>query len=253
VARRLDLDVDSAPPAVTVLGRLTQAEPACWTFGFCRADGGGFVGASPELLVSKRAGRVASYPLAGTVALGEDALAADALLGSDKTLEEHALVVADVATILSGLCDQLEVPESPSPVPLRTMAHLGTRIEGTLRGSTGWPSALDLVAALHPTPAVGGVPRRDALTLIAELEPGPRGPWAGPVGWMDADGDGDWVIGIRSATLEQRSVTVWAGAGIVAASDPQAELAETTVKLTTVIEEILPGSTAVLSPCSTTS
>jgi isochorismate synthase EntC len=127
------------------------------------------------------------------------------------------------------------------------MAHLGTRIEGRLLTEQGAvPSALELAVALHPTPAVGGVPRADALALIAALEPGPRGPWAGPVGWVDARGDGDWVVGLRSATLAGTTATIWAGAGIVAASDPESELAETTVKLTPVLEGLCPGASALL-------
>jgi isochorismate synthase EntC len=131
------------------------------------------------------------------------------------------------------------------------MAHLGTRIEGRLLEEGGHvPSALELVAELHPTPAVGGVPRAQALKLITALEPGPRGPWAGPVGWVDADGDGDWVIGLRSATIAANRVILWAGAGIVAASDPEAELAETTVKLVPVLEGLAPGSSSLLERSS---
>jgi menaquinone-specific isochorismate synthase len=108
------------------------------------------------------------------------------------------------------------------------------------------PSVLELVAALHPTPAVGGVPRDDALALIAALEPGPRGSWAGPLGWIDAAGDGDWVVGLRSATLSGATATVWAGAGIVAASDPEAEQAEVAVKLAPVLEGLAPGCSTLL-------
>ena len=252
LARRLVVETDWAVSPSAMLERLADDEPSCTAF-LLRHDGRAFVGASPELLVSRRGHSVLSHPLAGTIAL---ALArgsidrGDRLLGSAKDLEEHELVVADIAGVLDPLCRELIVPGEPSVVPLRTMAHLGTRIEGRLLTEQGAvPSALELAVALHPTPAVGGVPRADALALIAALEPGPRGPWAGPVGWVDARGDGDWVVGLRSATLAGTTATIWAGAGIVAASDPESELAETTVKLTPVLEGLAPGSSALLETC----
>jgi isochorismate synthase len=234
-----------------MLERVADDEPSCTTFLLPLPEGT-FVGASPELLVSRRDRVVVSHPLAGTIALRAARGTidrGDGLLGSTKDLEEHELVVADIAGVLDPRCSELVVPSQPSVVPLRTMAHLGTRIEGLLSERGGVPSVLELVAALHPTPAVGGVPRTEALALIKELEPGPRGPWAGPVGWVDAAGNGDWVVGLRSATLAGSTATIWAGAGIVAASDPEAELAETTVKLAPVFEGLSPGASALLDGC----
>jgi len=240
LARRLTVEIGPSVPGA-VLARLAAAEPSSTAFLLGRPDGA-FVGASPELLVSRRGHTVLSHPLAGTAA-GDG----DRLLGSAKDLEEHELVVADIARVLDPLCGELVVPSAPSLVALHTMAHLGTRIEGRLLGEDGRvPTALEVAGLLHPTPAVGGVPRAEALALIAELEPGPRGPWAGAVGWVDADGDGDFVVGLRSAILSGTLATVWAGAGIVAASDPDAELAETAVKLAPVLEGLVPGASALL-------
>lgn len=252
LARRLIVRTESAVVPSAMLERLAEDEPSCTAFLLGYHDGA-FVGASPELLVSRRDRLVLSHPLAGTIALEAapgSADRGDLLLGSAKDLEEHELVVADIAGVLDPRCSELVVPSEPSLVPLRTMAHLGTRIEGRLMAEDGRvPSALELVGALHPTPAVGGVPRAEALELIAALEPGPRGLWAGPVGWVDASGDGDWVVGLRSATLGATTATIWAGAGIVAASDPEAELAETTVKLAPVLEGLSPGASALLEAC----
>jgi menaquinone-specific isochorismate synthase len=244
LARRLRIEASRELVASATLARLIEDEPSSTAFLVGHGESA-FVGASPELLVSRRGAGVISHPLAGTAPLDHEA--SDRLLGSAKNLEEHELVVADIARVLDPLCSELVVPGAPSLVALHTMAHLGTRIEGQLMAEDGRvPSALELVAALHPTPAVGGVPRDEALALIAELEPGPRGPWAGPVGWVDARGDGDWMLGLRSATLSGSVATLWAGAGIVAASDADAELEETAVKLVPVLEGLAPGSSALL-------
>jgi menaquinone-specific isochorismate synthase len=244
LARRLSVEMGRSIVPSAVLERLAEDEPSCTAFLLGRPDGA-FVGASPELLVRRRGRAVLSHPLAGTAPL--DANRGARLLGSAKDLEEHELVVADIAGVLDPCCSELVVPSAPSLVPLQSMAHLGTRIEGQLIQEDGRvPSALELVGALHPTPAVGGVPRAQALALIQALEPARRGPWAGPVGWVGADGDGDWVIGLRSAILAGSLATVWAGAGIVAASDPEAELAETSVKLAPVLEGLATGASALL-------
>ncbi|MGH9007438.1 MAG: isochorismate synthase [Acidimicrobiales bacterium] len=244
LARRLVLGTAGTVVASNMLDRLHSIEPSSTAFLIGGRDGA-FLGASPELLMSRRGRSVLSNPLAGTAPLGPDG--GDQLLGSAKNLEEHEIVVADIAGVLDPRCSELVVPSHPALVELHTMAHLGTRIEGQLLEEDGRvPSALDLVAALHPTPAVGGVPRDPALGLIAKLEPGRRGRWAGPVGWLDADGDGDWMVGLRSAWLSGATAIVWAGAGIVAASDPESELAETEVKLVPVLEGLAPGSSALL-------
>jgi isochorismate synthase len=235
-------------PLSAVLRRFRAGEPDCTIFSMPVPDGT-FFGASPELLVARQGRRVSSHPLAGTVPRGEtarrDADAQRDLARSAKDREEHRYVVDAITEALGSCCDELSVPEAPSLVAFRSVAHLGTRIEGRLGRPLG---VLELVERLHPTPAVGGTPRPDALDFIAHHEVGDRGAWAGPVGWVDAAGDGEWVIGIRSALLHHDggAVTLRAGAGIVAGSDPPAEAAETDVKLATVLETIVPGASTQL-------
>jgi len=245
LARAVELEFASPPSPLGALRRLHAREPSCTAF-LHPVAGGWFLGASPELLVSRRGRRVRCNPLAGTVGLpggsGPDDEAAARLRRSAKDRGEHRLVVEEVAATLEPCCSRLDVPATPSLVRLRSVAHLATTIAGTLRSVGGRaPGVLELVGLLHPTPAVGGVPRSAALSLIEELEPGDRQHWAGPVGWVDARGDGDFVIGIRSATLAGPRVTVRAGCGIVEASDPAAELAEASVKLASVLGALAPA------------
>jgi menaquinone-specific isochorismate synthase len=161
---------------------------------------------------------------------------------STKDNSEHHLVVEAIADALGPLCSQLDVPASPDLIHFHNVSHLGTRISGTLSGtSSSRPTVLELVATLHPTPAVGGVPRPDALRLINELEPADRAHYAGPVGWMDAAGDGRWVVGIRAATVAGRHAHLAAGVGIVEGSDPLSELRETNWKFTAVFDALAPG------------
>ncbi|HEX4161867.1 MAG TPA: chorismate-binding protein, partial [Acidimicrobiales bacterium] len=173
--------------------------------------------------------------------------------GSGKERAEHRYVVDDIAGMLAPFCEELTVPETPSLVTFRSVAHLGTRIAGRLEAP--WPTVLRLLDRLHPTPAVGGTPRDDALAAIEAGEPNDRGYWAGPVGWADARGDGEWVIGIRSALLQADDATpgrtgtvlgLRAGSGIVADSDPASEAAETNVKLATVLDTVIPGASVEL-------
>jgi len=200
----------------------------------------GFLGASPELLVSRR-GRVAtSRPMAGTVPRGATA-AAEArglarLTGSAKESVEHRLVVDAVAEGLAKVADRVEVARA-EVVRLATVAHLATEVTAAL--TEPLPSALELAGLLHPTPAVGGAPRDAALAAIAALEPFDRGRYAGPVGWVDAAGDGEWAVALRGAELSGRRARLLAGAGIVPGSDPDAEWAETEHKLAAMLEVLL--------------
>lgn len=236
LARRVEATFDADLDVASVLARLHAGEPAATVFGV-PAAGGTFVGASPEVLVRRRGTEVVSHPLAGTVALpgrpAADDQAAAALFASAKDRLEHRLVVEAVAATLRPRCTRLEVPAAPEVLRLSRVAHLGTRLAGRLRSPA--PDALTLAAVLHPTPAVAGTPRDVAVALVGELEGAGRGPYAGPVGWVDAGGDGEFVVGIRSALLAGRVATVFAGAGIVAGSDPEQELAETTMKLGTAL------------------
>jgi menaquinone-specific isochorismate synthase len=243
LARSVTAELSGPLPLSAVLRRLRAHEPNCTIFSF-PVPNGTFFGASPELLIARNGRRISCHPLAGTIARGDTARAdADAqgrLAGSSKDRAEHRFVVDGLRAALSPLCDELTVPDEPSLVAFRSVAHLGTRIEGRL---TAPVSVLDLVARVHPTPAVGGTPRERALATIARGEPVAREYWAGPVGWVDARGDGEWMIGIRSARLhaDGTTVTLHAGSGVVADSDPEAEAAETDVKLASVLESVVPG------------
>ena len=192
-----------------LLGRLRALHPSCTSFAI-----DGFIGATPELLLSRYGARIASMPLAGTAA------------------RSGAPVVDAITSALGPVVERLEVPDGPVVRELRNVSHLGTSITGTLaRRGGGYPSALDLVGLLHPTPAVAGTPVDLALDYLAKLEELDRDRYAGPVGWVDARGDGEWYLGIRSAIVEGSSARLFAGVGIVADSDPAAELAETQLKL----------------------
>jgi isochorismate synthase len=165
------------------------------------------------------------------------------LLGSRKDGREHQLVVEAIRRALEPLCVALATPSSPDLVHLHTITHLGTSMTGTLAAQSGGsvPSALELVAALHPTPAVGGVPTDQARSVIARLEPRSRGSYAGPVGYVDASGDGKWMLGIRSMSVRGRVAHLAAGVGIVEGSAPEVELAETNLKLAAAFGALAPG------------
>lgn len=209
------------------LARLAEVYPMCWTF---HVDG--LFGATPELLVRRERGLVTSRVLAGTIRrTGDDArdlTLAATLARSSKDLEEHEYAVRSVADALEPYCSSMNVPESPFVLHLPNVMHLATDVAGVARDAV---SSLQLAEALHPSAAVGGTPRDLAVALIAEIEGMDRGRYAGPVGWMDATGDGEWGIALRSALLDGDTVHLYAGCGIVGASDPAAELAETQAKL----------------------
>ena len=232
-------DADLDP--VAVIDRMLEREPTCTLFSL-PIEEGRFVGASPEMLIGRRGRSVRSHPLAGTIARTEDDLTG--LVQSGKNIEEHRLVVDDIAARLEGLVEDLDVPEAPEVVTLRAVRHLGTEIRATV--PEAGPSALDLLAAVHPTPAIGGVPRSRALDTIARLETSPRGLFGGAVGWSDARGDGDWVLGIRGALLSGRTAVVRAGAGIVRGSQPADEARETRIKLLSILDALAPGCASLL-------
>ncbi len=162
----------------------------------------------------------------------QTARAEAALFASAKERSEHRAVVETIAAALMPVVEQLAVPEEPVVMELRNVSHLGTHMEGVLSGRQGrYPSALELVGLLHPTPAVAGTPVDLALDYLAKAEELDRDRYAGPLGWVDARGDGEWYLGIRSAIVAGSSARLFAGVGIVADSDPAAELAETQLKL----------------------
>jgi menaquinone-specific isochorismate synthase len=212
-----------------LLRRLASRYPDCFTFA---CDG--MVGATPELLIRQSGRQVSALVLAGTTPRGGD-LAEDtelgaALLASAKNTEEHAYAVTSMREALEPLCDELDSQPRPTLIKLPNLQHLGTWVRGTLASDGAPRSALALAAAVHPTAAVCGTPTGAAFELIRDLEHMDRERYAGPVGWVDADGNGEWGIALRCAQISGRTARLFAGCGIVAGSDPAAELAEAQVK-----------------------
>jgi menaquinone-specific isochorismate synthase len=221
------------------LARLARSYPMCWTF---HVDG--LFGATPEMLVRRERGLVTSRVLAGTIRrTGDDerdlALAA-ALARSSKDHEEHEYAVRSVADALEPHCSSMIVPETPFVLHLPNVMHLASDVAGVIHDA-GTVSSLQLAASLHPSAAVGGTPTADAVRLISEIEGMDRGRYAGPVGWMDTTGDGEWGIALRSAEVDGSTVRLFAGCGIVADSDPEAELAESQAKLVPVRDSLAAG------------
>ena len=213
----------------TLLHELSRCYPSCWTFNVS-----GLVGATPELLVRRTGDLVTSRVLAGTVhRIGDEATDAGLaleLLDSHKDLAEHGYAVGSVARALAMHCTDLEIPESPRVLALANVHHLATDITGRLADDA---PLLALAASLHPTAAVCGTPTGRALSVIAELESMSRGRYAGPVGWFDIRGEGEFGIALRCAELDSDSGTVraFAGCGIVSGSDPAREVTESDAKL----------------------
>jgi isochorismate synthase len=241
------LDVISTPPLspASVLHGLLRDRPGRYVFGMPLVDGPEapqLLGASPELLVRRRGERLVSLPLAGSIPRAadpvEDRQRAEDLQHSTKDLAEHSFVVDEIVEALSRVCRRVEADPRPRLVSTDTLHHLGTRISAELavpdhRGL----SALHLAQLLQPTPAVGGVPRSAALDVIAQLE-SDRGPLTGAVGWVDGSGDGEFAVTIRAGVLDGERLRLYAGAGIVAGSDPESELRETGAKLATMLKAV---------------
>lgn len=210
----------------SALRTLALRYPSCWIYSVA-----GNFGASPELLVRVSHGQVSARVLAGTAARGDtpelDQQIASSLLVSEKNLQEHRFAVDSMVQELSPFCTTVDTDESPFSLALPDLWHLASDVYGKLKKNL---SVLDLAAFLHPTAAVAGTTRRAAQELISELEPFDRGGYAGPVGWIGADGDGEWAIAIRGAFIEDTVVTAYAGCGLVSESDPIDELAETELK-----------------------
>ncbi|MFM1786603.1 MAG: hypothetical protein RL228_553 [Actinomycetota bacterium] len=213
-----------------LLTKLSSDYSECWAFAV-----DGLVGATPEMLVKRRGDQVTSRVLAGTVRRGEDknqdANLAEALLASDKDQEEHEYAVSSVAQALANHCTNLDVPEEPRLLRLANVQHLATDITGLLADEI---PVLTLAASLHPTAAVCGTPTERAANIIRALEGMDRDRYAGPVGWMDATGDGEFGIALRCGEIDAddpRRIRLFAGCGIVAGSDPISELAESAAKL----------------------
>ena len=235
-------DLTGSIPAGSDLRRLVRAlstgYPDTWAFAV-----DGLIGASPETLVTVQSGTVTARVLAGTIGRGADADADTAasahLASSTKDLDEHQYAVQSVLASLRSHTRALAASEQPFLLKLPNLFHLATDVEGELADGE---SALDLVQVLHPTAAVAGTPTPAAIAAIRELEPFDRGRYAGPVGWVDASGNGEWAIALRCAqfvaTEDAIGVTAYAGAGIVAGSDPESELLETRVKFRPLVDAL---------------
>ena len=236
LARELVVTADAPFDRTSVLDRLRSTYPGCHLYSV-----DGFIGASPELLVSRAGDIVRSHPMAGTAARGgdpaTDARLAASLLASAKDREEHQITIDMVHDTLLNWCSYIDYEAEPSIVPVANVQHLATLVEGRL--SLPAPSVLDLVSALHPTPAVCGSPREVALAYILEHEGFDRGRYAGAVGWVDANGNGSWAVSLRCAALDGATARLYAGNGIVADSDPATELAETRAKFQAMLSALV--------------
>lgn len=227
---------------------LATGYPDVWTYAV-----DGIIGASPETLVTVSGGTITARVLAGTAPRGADAdgdtEASVALSASGKDQDEHRFAVESVLRTLRPHTSALTASEQPFALKLPNVWHLATDVEGIVADGV---SALDLVGVLHPTAAVAGTPTAAALEVIRRIEPFDRGRYAGPVGWIDASGDGEWAIALRSAQFggaatsdghswqlnDTRPVTAHAGAGIVLGSDPEAELLETRMKFRPIVDAL---------------
>ncbi len=239
LARDLVATTDGEIDVRWPLARLAAEYPMCWSF---HVDG--LFGATPELLVRRERGLVTSRVLAGTIRRTNDdehdLALAGTLARSSKDLEEHEYAVRSVAEALEPHCSSMNVPEAPFVLHLPNVMHLATDVAGVVHDA-GEVTSLQLVEALHPSAAVGGTPTPVAMALIDEIEGMDRGRYAGPVGWMDQDGDGEWGIALRSGELSGSTVRLFAGCGIVGDSDPAAELAESQAKFVPVRDALTGG------------
>jgi menaquinone-specific isochorismate synthase len=230
LARDVFATADEPIDARVLLRRLAGRYPDCFTFS---CDG--MIGATPELLVRRAGNLLSALVLGGTLPRGadpaQDKALGEELLASAKNNEEHAYAVDSIREALGPLCDTLDVEPRPSLLKFPNLQHLGTQVRGILADGTAPRSALALAAVVHPPAAVCGTPPGTALELIRDLEHMDRERYAGPVGWVDANGNGEWGIALRCGQLSGRTARLFAGCGIVAGSEPAAELAETLVKL----------------------
>lgn len=245
LSRVKDVALRRRPDVRQLLCNLRRRNPHGFTFALeladtCEASGRLLIGASPELLVSRRGHRLVSSPLAGSLPRAadpaEDARRAERLLCSRKDRHEHQLVTEQIVEALRPFARDLRFEREPVVTSTQTMWHLSTRIEGTLRDRS--VSSLRLALSLHPTPAVCGTPTREARAFIQSSEGFDRGYFTGTLGHMDASGDGDWIVTIRCAELSGARARIFAGAGIVESSVAELELSETDAKMRTMLDAL---------------
>lgn len=237
LSRLIDIATEQPVCRAALFERLIAQNPTSFNFHVPLQNGGALVGASPELLLRKEGNTFSSLPLAGSARRERDSLAdravGERLMQSEKDRHEHRLVTDAMRDVLTPRALSLNVPEQPMLITTPTLWHLATAIEGQVRNVA--ENALSLACLLHPTPALSGFPNDAAKTLIHELEPFDRELFGGIVGWCDAEGNGEWVVTIRCARLQDNRVRLFAGAGIVPASLPTAEWHETGTKLSTML------------------
>ena len=236
LARQLTVEGASAHDPAALHGALRDLFPACFCFCFGTPEAA-FIGASPELLVRRSGAVAATVALAGTTGRSADPAVDDhlgeAMMRSPKVRDEHGIVVHRIERTLRPHAVWVHSEPEPSVIKVGNLQHLATPIRAQLAEAR---SAIELAGALHPTPAIGGEPRDAAVELIGELEGIDRGWYTGPIGWMDATDDGEFCVGLRSTLLRDREAHLFAGCGIVADSDPAAELQESELKF----EALLP-------------
>jgi menaquinone-specific isochorismate synthase len=239
LARALDFKSNQALDPIGFLERLRNRFQSCYTFSYSSGEMGTFIGSTPELLIAVKNGRLRADAIAGSRGRGhsasEDAALGAELLNDDKDAREHQSVVRSITKRLEGLGLTPEVARRPRLLKLPNVQHLFTPVEASLPKDL---HILDVIQILHPTPAVGGAPRENACGEIHNYEAFVRGPYAGPVGWFDARGDGEFVVGIRSGILRERSLRLFSGAGIVRGSVPEKEKEETDFKFNAIREII---------------
>lgn len=240
LARAQELEADRPLHPLTMLNGLRQRFPDCYSFSFAIGRGPSFIGASPERLVRVSKGTLETEALAGSIRRGatasEDAALAAALVRSEKDQREHRQVIDDIVARLAPLGIAPNVPAQPQVRRLANVQHLHTPVTAALPQHV---RVLDVLGAMHPTPAVGGSPRGAAVARIRELEGFPRGLYAGALGWLNARGGGEFFVGIRSALVEGARARVYAGAGIVAGSTPEKEFAETELKFKAMLDALV--------------
>ncbi len=230
LARKCEVSFDRDVPSDFVVDNLWKQQPDSFVFSFERGDSC-FIGATPERLVKKTGEEILSTCLAGSIARGEtlesDEALGEELLHDEKNRYEHQLVVDSIQAALAPFCDELAIPSYPQLMKLKDIQHLYTPVIGQ---ASKHASLLNLVEHLHPTPALGGVPRDKAMHVIRQEEEMDRGLYAAPVGWIDAYGNGEYAVALRSGLLQNDKAFLYAGCGIVADSQPESEFKETQMK-----------------------
>ncbi|WP_226673651.1 isochorismate synthase MenF [Rossellomorea aquimaris] len=230
LARKCEISFEKHVSSDFVLDNLWKQQPDSFVFSFEREESC-FIGATPERLVKKTGEEILSTCLAGSIGRGDtlesDEKLGEELLNDEKNRYEHQLVVDSIRNALKLYCDELSIPTSPQLMKLKDIQHLYTPVIGQASENT---SILNLVEKLHPTPALGGVPREKAMHVIRQEEQMDRGLYAGPVGWMDAYGNGEYAVALRSGLLQRDKAYLYAGCGIVADSKPESEFKETQMK-----------------------